>query len=150
MELNKVINRTVGTKVEKQNTPKFDEFIMKVDVKCFGCKNIFFRTLNFMENVVKIAKDVRWNNRRKESVYKNKDSSQYIQHIFENTLRYCHVDWCLKFVWFLRDITEDDKTNYRNYCLKKNGGKEEKINMNVVFIRINLNLLYGAQGSIDM
>ena len=26
-------------------------------------------------------------------------------------LHCCHVDWCLKFVGFLRDVMEDDKNN---------------------------------------
>ena len=26
-------------KLENQNNPKFDEFIMKVDVECFSCNN---------------------------------------------------------------------------------------------------------------
>ena len=39
--------------------------------------------------------------------------------------------------------------NDRIYSLK-NGGKEEKRNMNALFVRINLNLICGAQGSINI
>ena len=46
-------------KVEKktQNNPKFDEFIMKVDVELFGYNNLL-QEFKFMKNVVKIAMDV--------------------------------------------------------------------------------------------
>ena len=44
---------------------------MKVDVERFGCNNLL---QDFMKNDVKIAMDVWWNNRRKESVNKKKDS----------------------------------------------------------------------------
>ena len=43
-------------KIEKINNPKFDEFIMKIDIECFGCNN-FLQDLKFMKNV-KIAMDV--------------------------------------------------------------------------------------------
>ena len=44
------------------------------------------------------------------------------------------------------------KKSDRIYYLRKwkNFGKEEKMYMNVLFIRLNLNLIYGAQGSINM
>ena len=58
---------------KKQNTPKFDEFIMKVNVECFGCNNLL-QDFTFMKNVVKIAMDVWWNRLSKKSVCKKKDS----------------------------------------------------------------------------
>ena len=48
-------------KLKKQNIPKFNEFIMKVDVERFGCNNLL-QDFKFMKNVVKIAMDVWWNN----------------------------------------------------------------------------------------
>ena len=50
---------------------------------------------------------------------------------------------------FLTDITEDNKI-WLNILFFKNGKKEAKMNMNVLFMRLNLNLLYGAQGSINI
>ena len=49
------------------NENDLDEFIMKVDIKSFGYKNLF-QDSKFMKNVVKIAMDVWWNNWIKESV----------------------------------------------------------------------------------
>ena len=63
----------VWRKLKKQNNPKSDEFIMKVDVQRSGCNNLL-RDFKFMKNVVKIAIDVWWNNGSKESVNKKKDS----------------------------------------------------------------------------
>ena len=40
VEVNKEINPTVLRKVEKSNNPKFDEFIMKVDIECFIYNNL--------------------------------------------------------------------------------------------------------------
>ena len=60
-------------KLKKQNTPKFDEFIKKVDVEHYGCNNLLLDFI-FMKNVIKIAMNVWWINRRKEIVYKKKDS----------------------------------------------------------------------------
>ena len=90
--------------------------------------------------------DVRWNNRRNEIVCKKEwFITQYSVFIFlKILLRYSHVEWCLKFVDFLRDIMVDDKNNDWIFW-GKDGGKEEKINMNVFFIRINLNLIHRAQ-----
>ena len=48
---------------------------------------------------------------------------------------------------------EDDKNNDNQNILfntEDNGGKEEKMKMNVLFMRINLYSIYGAQGSINM
>ena len=70
--------------------------------------------------------------------------------IFENIITLCHVDQCLKFVGFLRDIMEDNKNNDRLYYLKKDGRKKEKMNLNVLFMRINSNLIIEAQGGINM
>ena len=47
--------------------------LMKVDVKRFGCNNLL-ENFKLMKSVAKIAMDVWWNNRRKESVYEKKDS----------------------------------------------------------------------------
>ena len=58
---------------KKQNNPKFDESIMKVDIERFSYNNLL-QDFKFMKNVVKIAMDIWWNNRRKESVYKKIDS----------------------------------------------------------------------------
>ena len=56
-------------KSKTQNNPKFDDFIMKVDIERFDCNNLL-QDFKFMKNV-KIAMDV---SRRKEIVYKKKDS----------------------------------------------------------------------------
>ena len=50
---------------------KFDEFIIEVDVQCFGNNNLL-QDFKFMKSVVKIVIVVWWNSRRKESVYKKK------------------------------------------------------------------------------
>ena len=72
MEEYKEINPTIWRNAEKtKQNPKFDEFIMKVDVECFGCNN-FLQDFKFMKKVIKIVMDIRWNNRWKESVYKKK------------------------------------------------------------------------------
>ena len=42
------------------------------------------------------------------------------------------------------------KTMIEYIIFLKNGGKEEKMNMNVLFMSITLNLIYWAQGSINM
>ena len=47
----------IWRKVEKTNHRKFDEFIVKVDVKHFGC-NKLLQDFKSMKNVVKIAIDV--------------------------------------------------------------------------------------------
>ena len=39
------------------NNPKFNEFIMKVDVSCFGFNNLL-QDFKFMKRVVKIAMNV--------------------------------------------------------------------------------------------
>ena len=64
-------------KLKKQNNPKFDEF-MKIDAERFGCSNLL-QDFELVKNLVKIAMDVWWNKRKKVSVYKKKDSWQYIQ-----------------------------------------------------------------------
>ena len=46
---------------------------MKVDFERFSYNNLL-QDFKLMKNVVKIAMDVWWNNRRKESVFKKKDS----------------------------------------------------------------------------
>ena len=56
---------------KKNNTPKFDEFIMKANIDHFGCNNLL-QDFKFMEHV-KIVMDVWLNNGRKESVNKKKD-----------------------------------------------------------------------------
>ena len=43
-------------KSRKKNQSKFDEFIMKVDVECFGYNNLLQDF--FMKSVVKIAIDI--------------------------------------------------------------------------------------------
>ena len=43
--------RVCEEKLKKQNTTKFDAFIMKVDVECFGCNNIL-QDFEFMNNVL--------------------------------------------------------------------------------------------------
>ena len=48
----------VWRKVEKMKS-KFDEFIMKVNVECFGYKNLL-QDLKFMQSFVKIVVDVWW------------------------------------------------------------------------------------------
>ena len=50
---------------------------MKVDFEGFSCNNIL-PDFKFLRSVVWIAMDVWWNDRRKENVYKKKDSSEYI------------------------------------------------------------------------
>ena len=42
-------------------------------IKHFGCNNLL-QDFKFMKNVIQIAMHTWWNNRRKESVYKKKDS----------------------------------------------------------------------------
>ena len=44
----------------------------------------------------------------------------------------------------------DDQNNDRIYHFFFNGGKEGKMNIDVLLIGINLNLIYGTQGSIKM
>ena len=96
--------------MKKQINPKFDEFIMKVDVEHFGYNNLL-QDFKFMKSV-KITMDVWWNSRRKENVYKKKDS--YIQRSY--FWKYYYIwEWHLKFVGFLRDITEDDRNNDRTF-----------------------------------
>ena len=80
---------------------------MKVNIEHFDCKNLF-QDFRFMKNI-KIAMTVWWNNRRKEVCIKRKIcNSIFSVLIFLNIFRCCHVDWCLKFVGFLRGIMEDD------------------------------------------
>ena len=43
--------------LKKQNNPKFNEFILKVDVECFSCNNLL-QEFKFMKNIVKVAMDV--------------------------------------------------------------------------------------------
>ena len=57
MEVNKEISLTVKRKVEKIDNPKFDKFIMKVDVERFGTNNLLL-DFKFIKNVVKITMDV--------------------------------------------------------------------------------------------
>ena len=64
----------------KINNPKFDEFIMKVDVERFGCKNLL-QDFKFMK-IVRMAMDVWWNNRKKESVH----NTIFSVLIFENII----------------------------------------------------------------
>ena len=44
-------------KKKKKKNPKFDKFIMKVDVEHFGCNNLL-QNFKFMKNFVKIAMNV--------------------------------------------------------------------------------------------
>ena len=44
-------------KLKKQNNPKFDAFIIKVSIPCFGF-NILLEDLKFMKTVVKVAMDI--------------------------------------------------------------------------------------------
>ena len=41
-------------KLKRQNIPKFDEFIMKVNIECFSRNNLLQR-FELMKNVVKIV-----------------------------------------------------------------------------------------------
>ena len=66
-----ILQETSEEKLQKQNRPKFDWFIMKIDVKCFGRNNLL-QDFKFTKSVVKIEIDVWWNKRRKENVYKKK------------------------------------------------------------------------------
>ena len=56
MDLNKEIKPEKRSR-KKQNNPKFNEFIMKVDIEHFGYNN-FLQNCDFMKGVVKIAMDV--------------------------------------------------------------------------------------------
>ena len=38
-------------KLKKPNNPKFDGFIEKVDIECFGCNN-FLQDIKFMKSIV--------------------------------------------------------------------------------------------------
>ena len=118
------IEREREREIEKTTNPKFNEFIMKVDVERFRCNNLL-QDFRFMKKVIKTAMDVWWNNRRKESEYKDERFiTVYSVFLFlKILLRCCHVNWCYKFVGFLRDVTEDDKNNDRLYFLR-NGRKE--------------------------
>ena len=58
---------------KKPIDPKFDEFIMTVDIGHFNCNN-HLQDFKFMKNIVEIVMIFWWNNRKKESVYKKKDS----------------------------------------------------------------------------
>ena len=58
------------------------------------------------------------------------------------------MDWCLKFDGFFMNITEEDK-KMRDMFDKKRG-VEKKMNMNVLFLRINLNLINEVQGGISI
>ena len=42
---------------KKLDNPKFNEFIIKVNVECFGC-NTLLQDFKFMKSVVKIVMDV--------------------------------------------------------------------------------------------
>ena len=46
--------------------------------------------------------------------------------IFDNIITLCHMDWCLKFVGFLRDIMEDDKNNDQKKKWRKGRENEYK------------------------
>ena len=65
------MNLTAWRNVEKQNNPKIDEFIIKVEH--FSYDNIL-QDFKFMKSIVKIVMDVWWNSKWKESVDKKKDS----------------------------------------------------------------------------
>ena len=58
----------------------------------------------------------------------------------------------MKLVGLQRDITEDIKAMIEVTTHKKkiNGGKEEMMNINILFMGLNLNLIYGVQESIIM
>ena len=101
---NTLSTRTMS-RSKKQNTPKFDELITKIDVERFSCNNLL-QDFKFMKNV-KIAMDLWWNNRRKESLMTAYSAFLFLKIL----LRCCHVDWCLKFVTFLTDIREDGENN---------------------------------------
>ena len=47
--------------------------MIKDDVEHFGYINLLL-DFKFIKSVIKVAMDVWWNSRRKESVYKKKDS----------------------------------------------------------------------------
>ena len=58
MQVNKEIKSDCMKKrLKKQNNPKFDEFIIKVDVKRFSCKYIL-EDFKFNKSIVKIAMGV--------------------------------------------------------------------------------------------
>ena len=63
---------------------------MKVDVERFGC-NSLLQDSKFMKNVVKIAINVWWNNWRKESVYKKKDSKTNHEINFNAATMLAHI-----------------------------------------------------------
>ena len=44
-------------KLKKQSNPKFDEFIMKVDIERFGCNN-FLQDFEFMKSIIKVVMDI--------------------------------------------------------------------------------------------
>ena len=120
MEVNKEIKYDSMKKSRKTNNPKFDDFVMKVDVERFSYNNLL-QDSKFMENVIEIAMDIWWNSMRKVSVYKKERFlTVYSAFLFLKILLLCwRLKWCLKCVGFLRDITEDDKNNDRIFLKKK-------------------------------
>ena len=55
-ETDRQTDRQTEGDLKEENIPKFDEFIMKVDVERFGCNNLL-RDFKSMKNV-KIAMDI--------------------------------------------------------------------------------------------
>ena len=81
---------------------------------------IFIGTLRLGKNVVYTAINICWNNRKKENVYKERLIIVHSAFLFWNYwLRNRHVEWCLKFVGFLRHTTEKTKTRTAKIFLKK-------------------------------
>ena len=100
MDINKEINPTVWRKVEKQNNPKFNEFIMKVNIEQFS-RNKLLQDFKFMKSVVKTAMEVWGDNGRKENVYKKRLITAHSTSLVLKILLCCwNMDRCLKFIKF--------------------------------------------------
>ena len=127
---------------------------MKVDAERFGYNNLL-QNFRLMKSVVKIAIDVWWNIRRKDSDYKKKFLTAYSTFLFLKILLHCcHVDWCFKFVEFLMDITEDDEKknadfNFLEKKLRKRSENEYELmvhddtckGINTYRVKIHQNLI---------
>ena len=93
---------------------------MKVVVERFGYNNLF-QDIKFMKSVAKTVMDVWWNSWRKQSIYKKESfPAIYSTFLFLKKIIMLLARG-MKFIEFLRNITEDGKNNDRIFWkIKKN------------------------------
>ena len=91
MEVNKEIKSASEKKSKKKtNNPKFDEFIMKVNVEYFGYHKL--QDFKLMKSVIEIVKDVWWNSRR--NTWKSLEilnTDQYVYLILSLKNSFCNL-----------------------------------------------------------